>query len=386
MSNIKEEKIGVLSGGGERDVPWIFFVFCFFCLGGAGCKKCVEEPHVFGPEEPTRSKRSVARKSSPLGGVESRRATIAGYRSVLVQPLVLGGQEIAHRPYVFAYYTRALYEIGSLVVALNGAPDAEPSTCKPHWRLDLAGPKGRLLVTINKRCGRLTIGGRHARYTKEVDKIVGLFLSRAVRRPTHRIVRLQVPILYRPREVHKLLRTAVVTTYLPGREFGRSPRVKVSMKNRDALPSDYTKLDESARNLRRETINLLKRYARGLLDTHAEVEGYEGPYPIQETFGRDLRVHYGVTIFFKSGTDALTMRYHCSHLQLHIDEVKVPKRYRVDVVFQKDKNYREVRRLLSKLADKGVEDKREELKKRQGDEWDEKTTIPRITIWKRSRR
>lgn len=364
----------------------MFLVFCFSAWGGVGCKKCVEEPKVFGPEEPTRSERSVARESSSLEGVESKRATIAGYRSVLVQPLVLGGQEIAHRPYVFAYYTRALYEIGSLVVALNGAPKAEHSTCKPHWRLDLEGPKGRLTVTINKRCGRITIGGRDAQYTKDVDKIVSPFLSRAVRRPTHRIVRLQVPIVYRPREVKNLLRSAAVTSYLPGREYGRSPRVKVSMKNRDALPRDYTKLDQAAQALRRETVDLLRRYARGLLDTRTDVEGFQGPYPIQENFGRDLRIHYGVTIFFRPGTDALTMRYHCSHLQLHIDEVKVPTRYRVDVVFQKDKNYREVRKLVSKLADKGVEDKREELKKRQGDEWDEKTTIPRITIWKRSRR
>jgi len=349
-----------------------------------GCKSCTEpEEDLYGFNEPTTSVRGVGKKEELFNVRGEDKESKGSYSSVLVQPLVLSGREIDHRPFVMGYYSNSLYEISHIAVTLKSVPETGPSTCKPHWRIDLTGPRGHTVVTLNEVCRRLSIEGKTYEYTPEIEKIIEHLLHRAVRRPTHRIVRLQVPVLYSPRHIKSLLANSAVTTYEPSKEHGRNPRVKVSAKRRAPIPADYTKLDEAAQALRNETKGFLKQYAQGLVDTKPEVVQYEGPYPIKEEFGRDLRVHYGATVFFRVGTDALTMRYHSSYLELQIDEVVVPEYYRIDAVYPQEKSYREIRATISKIADEAIEEIKEKLKK-QGE--GKKERIPRLSIWKRSGR
>jgi hypothetical protein len=256
------------------------------------------------------------------------------------------------------------------------------TTCKPRYRLDLYRSGEPLTVLVYEKCGMLRIGERYARYTEEVRGVLESFLRGSVRRPTHRVVRLQVPVQIEPRKALRAIRPFASRVYLPGLPFGREPYVKVSTRLREPLPADLTQLDRRADELRREAVDLLKRYAQGLVDSRPEVKRFDGPYPLEESFGRDMRVRYGVTILFEVGTDALTMRYHCSHLEFHIDEAVVPDYYRMDAVFPKDKKLSEVREVLKKISFERAGQAREASE--DGEDAEKKDKL-RISLWKGAR-
>ncbi len=354
------------------------FLIIFFCATG-GCKNCDDYHDPFAIDEPIATERGVGGQDTkfPAGMTKSGEST-RGYSGILVQPLLLSGREIAHRPFVMGYYIDSSIEISAISAVLAAAQESEPSTCEPEWRMDIFGTTGHKVVEINELCRRIKIKDRFFEYSPEDEKVIRPFLQRAVRRPTHRIVRLHVPVAYDPDSVKKLLRASTVVSYLPSKELGPWPRVKVSAFRRAPVPPDFTLLDEAAADLRRDTARFLKQYAQGLMDTKADVYNYEGPYPIEEEFGRDLRVRYGVTIYFRKGTDELTMRYHSSFLQIQMNEVTAPEFYRIDAVFNIDSKYREVLQSISKIADQAAEDLAEKSDKKK------KEKIPRITVLRRS--
>jgi hypothetical protein len=362
-------------------------IVCAVCmvLVLGGCKKCVESKKENMFNEPVTHKRGVEVNTSRRGA-SSANSGIGGFLSVLIQPLVLGGQSIERRTYVHALYIDSAYAIGQIALALQNAPPGERSTCKPHWRLDLDRRSAPLTVHINESCGLLEMNGRFYAYTAEVRRVISKYLKRSVRAPTHRIVRLRVDVALSKQRVFEALRTIATRAYAPGLPYIREPYVKVSTVVREPLPADLTQLDEEVGKVRQTASALLRRYAQGLVDSRPEVERFEGPYPIKESFTRDLRVKYGVTIVFRASTDGLTMRYHCSHLEFHIDKVVVPKHYRIDAVFPVETKISEVKKIISGLRFDETEpsatrnapagEKPDKTKKKK------KAESPKITLWK----
>jgi hypothetical protein len=350
-------------------------------LAQAGCKKCVEPPKEHSFAGPVTKVRGVSGHNPGDGG--AGRTGIGGISSVLIQPLIVGGRPVTNRTYVHALLIHSPYPIGRIALALDQAPPGESSTCEPEWRLDLYRLEGPLRILISEKCGTLKIGDRYADYTDEVRGVLEEYLNRSVRSPTHRIVRLEVPVEVAPKKAVRALRPFVTKLYVPGMPYGREPHVKVSTRLRKPLPADLTQLDRRAETLRQAARDLLKRYAQGLVDSRPEVKRYEGPYALEESFGRDMRVKYGVTIVFRVGTDALTMRYHCSHLELHIDKAEVPKHYRIDAIFPKKTKLSEVRQILRQLdLESPAQDAR---RSEEAENEKEADPGPRISLWKGTR-
>ena len=113
---------------------------------------------------------------------------------------------------------------------------------------------------------------------------------------------------------------------------------------------DLTRLDETAVALRQRARGLLESLARAVVDSRPEAVTWMGPYPEAEDFSRGFRVQWGMTIFFRPGTDDLSIRYLLGGLDVDIDEVYVPKFYRLDVLVPAKTTVSQVRRLLKELG------------------------------------
>jgi len=146
-----------------------------------------------------------------------------------------------------------------------------------------------------------------------------------------------------------MLRPRVVTSMVPGGKVGRLPYVQMSVELHRSQPTDLTQLDDAADALRRQAQALLARYAQALVDSRPEAVRYEGPHSLGERFGRVMDVRYGMTVYFKYGTDELTMRYLCSGLDLHLDRVVVPSSYRIDVLVPRTMPLRKVREMVKSI-------------------------------------
>jgi len=316
-------------------------------LGQTGCKKCTEPPKPPYQTEHVRHVRSVTGATETHGS--DHRRDVARYGQVLVQRLPFD-MTVAVQPFGYAFYSTKASDVMLFAGAFAAAKPSAASTCAPHWRIDLTGPNSAKTAFVNRTCGLLRIDGRDYHWSASLADKLDPYLRKTRSKPTHRLIRLRVASQLTPSAVLKLLRARVATTMVPGGKVGRLPYVEMSVDLHRSQPADLTRLDETAGALRRQATAILTRYAQALVDSRPEAVRYEGPRPLGERFGRVMEVRFGMTVYFKYGTDELTMRYLCSGLDLHMDQVVVPASYRLDILVPRTTSLRKVRDMIKSIS------------------------------------
>lgn len=328
-------------------IPWAALSAVWSGVWAPGCAKCLDPPGGYNHNEPIANRRGavIPDDQSP----ERSGPAFGRFSSVLIQPLRAGDNTPRNEAYVYALYVQTAYDVGVIGKTLVTALPGPSSSCPPRWRIDVYTPTRPITAYINESCGLLKVGKKFSLYSKPVRVTLGRYLRRAVRKPTHRVIRVRVPAEIPYQKALTAVRARVLRAYLPGGPYSKNPHVLVGTRLQTPLPADLTRLDQAARGLRTRASDFMKRYAQGLLDSRPEVAGFEGPYSVAEAFERSLRVHYQVKVYFRSGTDPLLMRYLSSRLEMHIEEVKVPKFYRIDAVVPVTIKIREIKKMLAKL-------------------------------------
>lgn len=312
----------------------------------AGCSKCLEDPSKPGSNEPITNRRgAVSARSEEID--PSKRKT-GRFKTVLIQPIESAspGRSTA---FVHALYLLSPFDVAMVARILTQAPTASSSVCPPQWRIDLTTASQPITAFLSLSCGLIKINDKFFMLTEDARKTLEEYARKAKRSPTHKVYRLRIPVELPYHQVLRAIRPLSVETYLPYGLYSRNPFVRVRTRLRAPLPGDLTKLDQAARRLGRRAELFLQRYAQGLMDSRPEVVSFEGPYPVAEEFEQELRVCYEVKIYFRHETDAVVMRYHTSRLEMEIEEVTVPRYYRMDMVLSVKTSIKEVRHLLAKL-------------------------------------
>ena len=314
----------------------------------SGCAKCLDPPAGYNHNEPIANRRGAVIPDDDQSPDRSG-AAFGRFNSVLIQPLRTGDTTPRNEAYVYALYVQTPYDVGVIGKTLATAMPGPSSSCPPRWRIDVYTPTRPITAYVNGSCGLLKVNKKFGLYSKPVRVTLGQYLQRAARKPTHRVIRVRVAAEIPYQKALTALRARVLRAYLPGGPYSKSPYVLVGTRLQTPLPADLTRLDQAARALKTRASDFMLRYAQGLLDSRPEVAGFEGPYPIAEAFERTLRVHYQVKVYFRPGTDPLLMRYLSSRLEMHIEDVKVPKFYRIDAVVPVTTKIREIKKMLAKL-------------------------------------
>ncbi len=320
-------------------------------LLGAGCKNCLDPPKENPYGEPVTSVRGVGPSGSGHSDAGRTRAASLSWSGLLVWPI--GGKRRSYVPFVYGYYTSDAEAVHRAARILDWGVDEEVRTCAPGWRLDLFGPSGQKTLFVNPSCGLVRSGFRFLRVDDAAWDWIRRWIGRARRRPTHKVVRIKVPVAIAPSKIIQAFQSKALVAFQSDPLSGRRPYAKVSVALRSAGVEDLTRLDQEVSLLRQKAKELLVSLARAVVDSRPEAVFWQGPYQLEEDFSRGFRLRWGMTIFFKYGTDELSIRYLLGGLDVAVDEVYVPRFYRLDVLMPAKIRLSEVRRLLAELGSKG---------------------------------
>lgn len=277
--------------------------------------------------------------SRPLGG-----GTVA---RLLVQPL---DKRLTRGRFVRVYYESDPEKVAMVRQALLAARAAPFRTCKPTWRLDVRFGHQTHTARLNIPCQRLEVDGRSRAYDGGVAKILAPFIRRAVRRPSHKLLRIRVPVEHDPLPILKALSTKVVEAYLPETPVRRGPHRQIFYTAIQRAPPDPRLLDQTVAALRRRAHSRLKAYGYQLKVGRHEVIDVLGPKVVFEHFGdRVFEAKYAIDVLFKPGTPEYMLGFLGLGPQFTVGKAIFPKAYRIDAIFRSDARVRLMRKVLAQI-------------------------------------
>jgi len=205
-------------------------------------------------------------------------------------------------------------------------------------------------VFLNSSCGLAKTNSHSLRLSEEAKQWIRHWIALARTRPTHKVVRVKVPVAVDRAEMIHAVESKVFLAFQADPLSGRRPYAKLSVTLQAGRVEDLTRLDQTVRDIRKRARGLLSSLARAVVDSRPEAVGWMGPFPLEEDFSRGFRIRWGITIFFRYGTDNLSIRYLLGGLDVDIDEVYVPAFYRLDMLVPAKTRLSEVRKVLKSLG------------------------------------
>ncbi len=276
----------------------------------------------------------------PLGG-----GTVA---RLLVQPL---DKRLLRGRFVRVLYVSDPAQVAAVRGALLAARSAPFRTCEPTWRLDVRYGHFTHLARLNIPCERLEVDGKSLAYDGRVAEVIRGFVRRAVRRPTHKLLRVRVPVEHDPALILKALSGRVVEAYLPERPVRRGPHRKVFFTIARRAPSDPRQLDAAVAAIRKTARSSLSSYAYQLKVGRHEVVAVQGPSVVYERFGaRVFEARYAIDVLFKLGTPDYMLGFLGLGEHFSVGHVVRPKDYQVDAIFRYDTRVSQMRKTIAQVA------------------------------------
>lgn len=266
---------------------------------------------------------------------------------LLVQPL--------EKRLIRGRFVRVLYISDPAIVAkvrkvLVQAKPAPFRTCKPTWRLDVRYGHHTHTAHLNLPCQRLQVDGRSLTYGQDVAKILKTYIRLAKRRPTHKLLRIRVPVEHEPTPILKALSTQVVEAYLPETPVRRGPHRPIYYTVIQRAPTDPRKLDQTVAALRRTAYSRLKAYGYQLKVGRHEVIDVQGPSVVFERFGdRVFEARYAINVLFKQSTPDYMLGFLGLGHHFTVGKPKHPKDYRIDAIFRSNTRVSQMRKTLAQI-------------------------------------
>ncbi|MFH2009641.1 MAG: hypothetical protein ABI333_23815 [bacterium] len=277
--------------------------------------------------------------SRPVGG-----GTVA---RLLIQPLE---PRLIRGRFVRVLYVSSPADVADVRRAMLHAKPAPFRTCEPTWRIDVRYGHHTHIARVNLSCQRLQVDGRSLAYDGDVAKVLGPFLRHAIRRPSHKLLRVRVPVEHEPTPILKALASRAVEAYLPEKPVRRGPHRRIFYSVLKRPPQDSTKLDQVVADLRRAAYSRLKAYAYQIKVGRHEVIDVQGPEVVFERFNdRVFEAKYGVTVLFKLGTPEYMLGFLGLGNNFQVGKPTFPKAYRLDVIFGSKERYAKMRMILGTI-------------------------------------
>jgi hypothetical protein len=267
---------------------------------------------------------------------------------VILQPLEV--RQTGPR-YVNALYLNERDLVATLRQALREASIAPYRTCEPTWRLDLREGSQEHVALINVPCQRLVLDGRPLAYSGEVARVIDPLLTRTLRRPTHRVLRVKVPVEHDPAAVVAALTPHALEVFLPDQPPSRGPEAHLSLNVLTTPPADPGQLDRAVEALRRGAFDRLTAYLRDLRVQRPDVEATRGPSIVFERFSdRRFEARYAAEVRFRHGTPEHQLSFLGVSRTAQLEKIVHPVAYRVDAVFAETVPYAKMRTMLEGLS------------------------------------
>jgi len=277
--------------------------------------------------------------SRPVGG-----GTVA---RLLIQPLEA---RLTRGRFVRVLYVSDPVDVAAVRRALLRAKPAPFRTCAPNWRIDVRYGHHTHIARVNLSCQRLQLDGRSLAYDGDVARKLGPFIRLAIRRPSHKLLRVRVPVQHEPTPILKALASRAVEAYLPEKPVRRGPHRRMFYSVLTRPPKDSTKLDQAVAGLRRAAYSRLKAYAYQIKVGRHEVIDVQGPEVVFERFNdRVFEAKYGVTVLFKLGTPEYMLGFLGLGNNFQVGKTTFPKAYRLDVIFGRKERYPKMRKILGTI-------------------------------------
>jgi hypothetical protein len=266
---------------------------------------------------------------------------------LLVQPLDI---RLTRGRFVRVLYVSDADEVALVRQALLVARPAPFRTCEPTWRLDVRYGHHTHTALLNIPCQRLQVDGKSLAYEPKVEKILKVYIRRAARRPTHKLLRIRVPVEHDPTPILKALSARVVEAYLPETPVRRGPFRQLFYNAAQRAPSDPRQLDRTVAALRRRAYRRLEAHGYQLKVGRHEVIDVQGPEVVFERFGSRLfEARYALTVLFKPGTPEYMLGFLGLGPHFTMGSPVHPKDYRIDAVFRAETRLRQMRKTLTEI-------------------------------------
>ncbi len=275
----------------------------------------------------------------PTGG-----GTIA---RLLVQPL---DKRLTRGRFIRVLYVSDPDKVSKVRQALLAAKPAPFRTCEPNWRLDVRYGHHTHVALLNIPCQRLQVDGKSLAYDKNVAKILKAFIRLAIRRPSHKLLRIRVPVEHDPTPILKALSSRVVEAYLPQTPVRRGPHRQIFYNIIRRAPSDPRQFDQTVADGRRSAYSRLNAYGYQLKVGRHEVIDVQGPTVVFERFGdRVFESRYAINVLFKQSTPEYMLGFLGLGPHFTVGKPSHPKAYRIDAIFRKDTRVSQMRQTLAQI-------------------------------------
>jgi hypothetical protein len=252
-------------------------------------------------------------------------------------------------------FIRVLYisdpdKVAQVRQALLAARPAPFRTCEPTWRLDVRYGHHTNTALLNIPCQRLQVDGKSLAYDEDVSKILKKYIRLASRSPSHKLLRVRVPVEHDPTPILKALSSRVVEAYLPQTPVRRGPHRQIFYTLIRRAPSDPRQFDQTVTALRRSAYSRLNAYGYQLKVGRHEVIDVQGPTVIFERFGdRVFEARYAINVLFKKSTPEYMLGFLGLGPHFTVGKAIHPKDYRIDAIFRNGTRVSQMRKTLAQI-------------------------------------
>lgn len=266
---------------------------------------------------------------------------------LLVQPLA---KRLTRGRFIRVLYISDPTIVAKVRQALLSARPAPFRTCEPTWRLDVRYGHHTHTALLNLSCQRLKVDDKSLAYDQDVAKILKTYISQAIRRPTHKLLRIRVPVEHDPTPILRALSRQVVEAYLPETPVRRGPHRQIFYTVMQRAPADPRQLDQTVAALRRTAYSRLKAYGYQLKVGRHEVIDVQGPTVVFERFGdRVFEARYGINVLFKKSTPEYMLGFLGLGDHFTMGKANHPKDYRIDAIFRSETRVSKMRKTLARI-------------------------------------
>lgn len=327
-------------------------LLCLVVLAATGCEDSglvgsKRSRRTDGGDYITRVRGAKGRKKVPVLLGATRPAGGGTVARLLVQPL---DKRLTRGRFIRVLYVSDPDKVSKVRRALLTAKPAPFRTCEPTWRLDVRYGHHTHTALLNIPCQRLQVDGKSLAYDADVAKILKTYIRRAARRPSHKLLRIRVPVEHEPTPILKALSTRVVEAYLPEIPVRRGPHRQIFYTIIQRAPSDPQRLDQTVAALRRSAYSHLKAYGYQLKVGRHEVIDVQGPTVVFERFGdRLFEARYAINVLFKLGTPEYMVGFLGLGPHFTVGKPMHPKAYRIDAIFRSDARVSQMRKTLAQI-------------------------------------
>ncbi len=352
LNSVEKAKASAKAPGPRWDVRgWVGLL----CLGMLGATAC-EDDGLMGKKKTyrtdggdyiTRVRGAKGRKKVPVLLGATRPTGGGTVARLLIQSL--------DKRHTRGRFIRVLYvsdpdKVAKVRQALLSARPAPFRTCEPTWRLDVRYGHNSHTALLNISCQRLQVDGKSLAYDEKVAKILKTYIRLATLRPSHKLLRIRVPVQHDPRPILKALSSRVVEAYLPQNPVRRGPHRQIFYTLIRRAPSDPRKFDQTVTAGRRSAYSRLNAYGYQLKVGRHEVIDVQGPTVVFERFGdRVFESRYAINVLFKQSTPEYMLGFLGLGPHFTVGKVIHPKDYRIDAIFRKETRVNQMRKTLAQI-------------------------------------